>query len=61
MTHKISISLYYYKKLDVEKEKRQLDQFGRKYKLSEIATYISNLNYGSILFNCEFAYTTCFE
>ena len=69
MTDKISISPYYDEKLDVEKEKRQLDQFTRKCKLNkrgwqvpcEIATYISDFNYGSILFNCEFAYTTCFK
>ena len=50
MTDKISISLYYDEKLEVEKEKGQLGQFARKYKLSEpgwqvpckIATYISN-------------------
>ena len=69
MTDKISISLYYDEKLDVEKEKKQMDQFTRKCKLCErgwkvpceIATYISNFNYGGILFNREFANTTCFE
>ena len=35
MVEKISVSLYYDEKLDVEKEKRQLDQFARKCKLSE--------------------------
>ena len=69
MTDKISIPLYYDEKLDVKKEKRQLDQFSRRCKLSErgwqvlceIATYIFDFNYSSILFNREFAYTTCFK
>ena len=70
MTDKISISVYYDEKLDIEKEeKKQLDQFARKCKLSEqgwkvpceIAMYISDFNYGGILFNREFTYTTCLE
>lgn len=69
MTDKISILLYYDEKLDVEKEKRQLDQFATKCKLSErdwqvpckITTYISDFHYGSIPFNRNFVYTTCFE
>ena len=69
LTDRISISLYYDKKLEVEKEKRQLDQFAIKCKLSargwqihcKITTYISDFHYGSILFNRNFVYTTCFE
>ena len=68
-TDKISISLYYDEKLDIEKGKRQLDQFARKCKLCErgwqvpcsIVTCISDFNYGCILFNREFTYTTYFE
>ena len=64
----ISISLYYDEKLNVEKEKRQLDQFARKCKLCErgwevpckITTYISDFQYGIILFNRNFAYPTGF-
>ena len=69
LTDKMSILLYYNEKLDVEEEKRQLDQFAIKCKLSErgwqvpckITTYISDFYYGSILFMRNFAYTTCFE
>ena len=69
MTDKISTSLYCDEELDVEKEKRQLDQFARKCKLSKrgwqvpcsIIICISDFNYGSILFNREFPYTTWFE
>ena len=61
--------LFYDEKLDVEKEKRQLDQLAIKCKLSEhgwqipfeITTYISDFYYGSILFHRNFAYTICFE
>lgn len=66
---KIIISLHYNDKLDVENEKSRLDKFAVKSKLNErvwgipceIATYISNFQYGSILFNREFAYVTTFE
>ena len=69
LTDKISILLYYDEKLDVEKEKRQLDEFAIKCKLSEcgwqvfceFTTYISVFHYESILFNRNCAYTTCFE
>ena len=69
LTDKISILLYYDVKLDVEKEKRQLNQFARKCKLSEggwevpckITTYISDFHYGSILCNRTFAYTMYFK
>ena len=68
-THEITISLFYAEKLGVEKEKSYLDQFAKKCKLSErgwqvsceIRTYISGFHYGSILFNRNFAYVTCFE
>ena len=68
-TDKITISLVYDKKLDVEKEKRYLNQLAKKCKLNErgwkvpceITTYISDFHYGSILFNRDFAYVTCFE
>ena len=44
-TDVISISLYYDEKLDVEKEKRLLDQFPRKCKLSErLASPLQNYN-----------------
>ena len=69
LTDKISALLYYDEKLDVEKEKRQLDQFVIKCKLNErlwqapfeITTYISDFHYGSTLFIRNFVYTTCFE
>ena len=56
-------------KLHVENEKSRLDKFAVNCKLSkqgwqilcEIATYISDFHYGSILFNWEFAYITTFE
>ena len=65
----ISISLYYDKKLDLKTEKRQLDQFAIKCKLSQhglqgpgkITTYISDFHYGSILFKRNFVYKTCFK
>ena len=55
--------------LDAEKEKRQLDQLIIKCILSEpswqvlceIMTYISDFHYGSILFNRNFAQTSCLE
>ena len=68
-TDKISISLFYNEKLDVEKEKIQLDQFARKCKLGEcgwqvtceMTTKNSDFRYGIMLFNRNFTYTTCFE
>ena len=69
LNDKITISLYYNNKLDVENEKRRLDRFVTKCKLNErgwqipceIATYVSNFDYGSVLFNQEFVYITTFE
>ena len=67
MADKISKSLFYDEKLDVEKEKRQLDHFAIKCKLSEhgwqvpceITIYIPNFDYRSILFNRTLVYSTC--
>ena len=69
LNDKITISLYYNNKLDVENEKSRLDKFAVKCKLNErgwqipceIATYVSDFHYGSVLFNREFAYITTFE
>ena len=69
LNDKITISLYYNNKLDVENEKRRLDRFATKCKLNErgwqipceIATYVSNFDYRSVLFNQEFVYITAFE
>ena len=69
LNDKITISLYYNDKLDVENEKSRLDKFAVKCKLNEwgwqipceIATYVSDVHHGSILFNQEFAYITIFE
>ena len=68
-TDKISISLFYDEKLDVEKEKKYLDQFSKKCKLSkrgcqvpcEIAGSNSDFHDGSMLFNRNVSYTTCFK
>ena len=67
-TDKISILLIYDETLNVEEKKKQLDQIARKCKLCqqglqvpcEITTYNSDFHYGSILFNRNFTYTTCF-
>ena len=56
------MSLYYDEKLDVEKEKRNFKLSEHSWQVScKITTHISDFNYGSILFNSEFMYTTCFE
>ena len=68
-TDKIKISLFHDEKLDVEKKKRSLDQFAKKCKLCkcswqvpcEIVTYLSDFSYGSILFDRDYKYVTCFE
>ena len=69
LNDKITISLCYNNKLDVENENSRLDKFAVKCKLNEqgwqipceIATYVSDFHYGSVLFNREFTYITTFE
>ena len=64
LNDKITMSLYYNNKLDVGNEKSRLDKFTVNCKLNEqswripceIATYVSDFHYGSILCNRELAY-----
>ena len=63
LNNKITISLFYNSKVDVENEERRLDKFAVRYKLNErgwqilceIFIYVSDFHYDSILFNQEFA------
>ena len=70
LNDKITISIYYNDKLDVENEKSKLDKFAIKCKLNERgwqitcenATYVSDFDaFGSVLFNRKFAYITTFK
>ena len=69
LNDKITISFYYNDKLDLKNEKSRLDKFAVKCKFNkqdrqipcDIATYVSDFHYGSILFNQQYAYITTFE